>query len=118
MATTFSELWDELKAGAEVEWQKLEAAVVSFEHNIVPIIEADIVAVLSQFKDLAIQTVLNLAKAEFADLTGQEKQSTVVTTIFQAAEAAGKQVAIEDARMFAQQTYDAVASALGQKQGN
>jgi hypothetical protein len=86
--------------------------VVAFEHNIVPVIEADIAAVLSQFKSLAVQTVLDLAKAEMNVLTGAEKQSTVVTTLFQAVEAAGKEVAIQDLRMFAQQAFDAVAGAL------
>lgn len=112
MTNTFEELWTELKADAEAEWNALKAKAVEFEHTIVPVIEADIVAVLSQFKTLAIQTVLNLAQAEFNALSGAEKQSNVVTTVFQASEAAGKAVAIQDVRMFAQQAYDAVATTL------
>ena len=112
MASTFSELWNELKAEAVAEIAKLKAEVADFEHTIVPVIESDVASVLSQFKNLAVTTVLNLAKAEMSVLTGAEKQSTVVTTVFQAVEAAGKEVAIQDVRMLAQQAFDAVGSAL------
>lgn len=108
MASTFAELGAELIADAEAAWQKIKDTAIEIEHNIVPVIEADIVAVLSQFKQLAIDTVLNFAQAEFNNLTGAEKQSNVVTTVFQAAEAAGKNMAIQDARLLAQQAYDAV----------
>lgn len=112
MANTFEDLWTELKTDAAAEWDVIKAKAVEIEHTIVPVIEADVVAVLSQFKTLAIQTILDLAKAEFAALTGAEKQSNVVTTVFQAAEAAGTTIAIQDVRMFAQQAYDAVASTI------
>lgn len=108
MASTFAELAHDLIETAERAWEAIKAEAIDFEHRIVPVIEADIVAVLGQFKQLAIDTVLNFAKAEFDNLTGAEKHSNVVTTVFQAAEAAGKQVAIQDVRMFAQQAYDAV----------
>lgn len=111
-AVTFPDLWGELKSEASAEWAKLKAEAVSFEHTVIPIIEADVVAILSQFKTLAVQTVLSLAQAEFAALSGSEKQSTVVTTVFQAAEAQGLNVAIQDVRMFAQQAYDAVATTV------
>jgi len=111
-ATTFSQLLANLKAEAVAEIAKLKAQAIEFEHTIVPVIEADIAATLDQFKSLAVTTILNLAKSEFVAISGQEKQSTVVTTVFQAAEAAGKSIAIQDVRMFAQQAYDAVAGEL------
>lgn len=110
--TTFSGLWDDLKAEANTLVQGAIAEGKKLEETIVPLIEADAVAVLSQFKTLAIQTVISLGAGELSALSGQEKQSTVVTTVFQAAQAAGKQVAIEDVRMFAQQAYNAVATTL------
>lgn len=107
-ATTFEELWQELEDGAKTLLAEAGEKLQEIEANIVPTIEADIVMVLSQFKELAIQTVLQFASAEFATLTGQEKQGNVVTTIFQAAEAAGKTIAITDAQLLAQQAYNAV----------
>lgn len=110
MAKTFEELWTELKAEAAAEWQNVEADVKAEWQKVKPVVEADVVAVLSQFKKLAVQTVINLGKAEFASLTGAEKQGTVITTIFQAAEAAGKDLAISDARLLGQQAYDYVSA--------
>jgi signal transduction histidine kinase len=65
-ATTFSELAAELKAEAIAAWDAVKAEAVSIEHTIVPVIEADIATVLSQFSGLAVQTVLNFAKAPSA----------------------------------------------------
>lgn len=110
MASTFEDLWSELKSDAAKEWETIKAGAVEIEHNIVPVVEADLVAALTQFKQLAISTVLNLAKAEFNVLTGQEKQSSVVTTVFQAAEAQGVQLGISDVRGFAQDVFTAVAT--------
>lgn len=110
MANTFEDLWSELKADAAKEWETIEAGATQIEHNIVPVVESDLVAALTQFKQLAITTVLNLAKSEFDVLTGQEKQSSVVTTVFQAAEAKGVQLGIADVRGFAQDVFTAVAA--------
>lgn len=110
MASTFSDLWTELKADAAAEWATIKAEAVQVENSIVPVVEADLVAALSQFKQLAITTVLNLAKSEFDVLTGQEKQSSVVTTVFQAAEEKGVQLGISDVRGFAQDVFTAVAA--------
>lgn len=111
-ATTFEGLWTELEDGAKALLAEAGEKLQEIEANIVPTIEADIVMVLSQFKDLAIQTVMQFASAEFANMTGQEKNGNVVTTVFQAAEAAGKNIAIQDAQLLAQQAYNAVATNL------
>lgn len=111
MAVTFAELGQELVADAKAAWAKLKAEATEIEHDIVPVAEADIVAVLSQFKQLAIDTVLKFAAAEFGSLTGNEKQGNVVTAVIQAAEAEGKTIALQDAAMLAQQAYDAVKTA-------
>lgn len=109
---TFAGLWDDMKAEAK----SLVAAAIAegkkLEATIVPLIESDAATILSQFKTLAIQTVIALGSAELSALSGQEKQSTIVTTVYQAAQAAGKQIAIQDVRMFAQQAYNAVATQL------
>lgn len=115
MARTFAELFIELKAEAIAEWAAIANKVVEFEHTIVPIIEADIVAVLSQFKTLAVKTVIEMGAAGMAQLSGGEKFGTVVTRVFMAAQAAGKQVAIEDVRLLAQQAFNAVSGALAPK---
>ena len=111
-ATTFAQLWDNLKAEAVTEIAKLKADAVAFEANIVPTIEADIVTVLDQFKSLAINTVLKFAQAEFANMSGEEKLGNVVTTVVQAAESAGKSIALGDAQTLAQQAFNAVSGAL------
>jgi hypothetical protein len=111
-ANNFADLWNELKAEAVAEVAKLKADAVALEKSIVPVVEADIATVLSQFKTLAIQMVLQMAQGGLAAATGAEKQGVVITSVFQAAEAAGKQIAIQDAQMLAQQAFTAVATAL------
>lgn len=113
MATTFSELWAELKTEALNAWQTVKADALALEHNIVPVIEADIATALSQFKTVAVNTVMSLATTEFANLTGAQKQAITLNTIVQSAIAAGKTVAIQDAKVLAQQAFNAVASTVG-----
>jgi hypothetical protein len=108
-ATTFAELWSELKSDAAASVAAVKAEAVALETQIVPVIESDIVLVLSQLKQLAIDTVLTAAKEA---LTGGEKLGLVVTTVLQAAEAEGKAIAVGDAQMLAQQAYYAVSTAL------
>jgi hypothetical protein len=112
MGSTFADLWTELKAEAVSQIAALEADAAVVEANITPIVESDLVALFGQFKTLLISTVLNLAKAEFSNLTGQEKQGNVVTTVFQAAEASGVSLLLSDATMLAQQAYNAVGASL------
>lgn len=112
MATTFSQLWDEIKTAALNEVQSVKNIIVQWEGRIVPTIEADLVTVLSQFKSLAVNMVTTLAAAEFANLTGGQKQTITVNTIIQSALAAGKPVALQDAQLLAQQAYQAVKAAV------
>ena len=109
-ATTFSELWTELKADAEAAVSAAKANLVSLEQNIVPVIESDLVLVFNQLKGLAIQAVISAAASS---LSGNEKFGTVVTTVFQTAEAQALNIGIQDAQLLAQQAYLAVASAVG-----
>lgn len=115
MASTFADLWTELKAEASAEVAKLKADLVSIEHNILPVIETDVATVLSQFKGLAISLVVQFAGDAFKAVSGEEKLGTVVTAVYQAAVGAGKTLAIQDAQLFAQQAYNAVATAVAPK---
>lgn len=110
MATTFSELWLEIEGAAASAVAAVKSEIASIENQIVPVIEADLVLALSQLKDIAIAAVLDAAKMA---ISGEEKLSTVVTTVFQHAEANAIAVGIEDVRLLAQQAYHAVAKAVG-----
>ena len=55
---------------------------------------------------------MSLATAEFANLTGTQKNAITVNTIVQSAIAAGKTLALQDAQMLAQQAYHAVATSV------
>jgi hypothetical protein len=112
MATTFSELWAEMKTEALNIWQSVKAEAVTLEHNLVPAIESDLVTVLSQFKGVALNTVMSLAGAEFANLTGTQKNAITVNTIVQTALATGKAVALQDAQLLAQQAYNGLTTTV------
>lgn len=113
MATTFSELWDEIKTAALNEVQVVKNDLVQWEGKIVPVVETDLVTVLSQLKGLAISLVTQFATAEFANLTGVQKQAITVTSLVQSAIASGKTLAVQDAQVLAQQAYNAVQYAVG-----
>jgi hypothetical protein len=112
MATTFAGLWDELKAEAAAEVANLKTDAKVLEANIAPVVESDVATVLSQFKALAISLVTQFAGDAFKAVSGEEKIGTLVTAVYQAAVGAGKNIAIQDAQMFAQQAFNAVAVAL------
>jgi len=116
MANTFSELWEEIKTAALNAVQTVKADLIQWEHAAVPEIEKDLVLVLSQLKSLAVNMVTTLATAEFANLTGGQKQTITINTIIQSALAAGKPVALQDAQLLAEQAYHAVKSAVGASQ--
>lgn len=109
-ATNFEELWQEIKTDAEKFWQTLEGDAVAVAKNIVPVVEAAVVTGLGQLKDLAIQTVTAFAGAEFDHLTGNDKHSQSVTTVFQTAEANGIAVGIADVQALIKNTYDVLAA--------
>lgn len=111
-ATTFAELWDELKTDALNAWQVVKSDVQQWEGAIVPVVKADLVTVLGQFKTVALNTVMQLATAEFANLTGAQKNTITTNTIVQAALANGKQIGIQDAQMLAQQAYNGLGAAV------
>ena len=109
-ATTFTELWAELKAEATAAWASVKGEVTIIEHNIVPVVESDIATILSQLKAAAVNTVMTLAQQEFANLTGTQKNTITVNTIVQSAIASGKTILTQDAAVLAQQAYQAVAT--------
>lgn len=113
-ATTFAQLWDELKTEALNVVSNLKAEFISFEKKAVPVAEADISAILSQLKGIAVSTVTTLATQEFANLTGGQKTTITANSIMQTAIAIGKPIGQQDAAMLAQQAYygfnDAVAT--------
>lgn len=114
MATTFSELFAEIKTAALNEVQKLKASFAVFEAKAVPVIEADLVAIGSQVKGVAVSLASTLAMQEFSNLTGAQKQAITVKSIMATAVALGKPLVENDAIMFAQQAYhgsqDAIAT--------
>lgn len=112
-ANTFGQLFENLKTAALNAWQSLKNTAIAIEHDIVPVIEQDIAIVLSQFQGVAVNTILSLASTSFSNLSGTQKNQITVNAIVQAALANGKQIAIQDAQMLAQQAYNAVASTLG-----
>ncbi len=112
MATTFAGLWDELKADAAAEVARLKSGAKALEANLAPVVESDVAGVLSQFRGLAISLVTQFAGDAFRTVSGEEKIGTLVTALSQAALGAGKAIAGEGARMFAQQAFHAVAAAL------
>lgn len=111
-ATTFAGLWDDLKTEALNAWQAVKADAAALETSLVPVVESDIATVLSQFKTVAINTVMTLATSQFANLTGAQKNTITVNTVVQSALASGKTVALQDATMLAQQAYNALASTV------
>lgn len=115
MATTFSELWEEIRTAALNEVQSLKNTLVQWEHNAVPVVEADLVLALGQFKSFAVNMITTLATAEFQNLTGGQKNAITVQTILSAAKSAGKDLAVQDAQLLAQQAYNAVLTAAGSK---
>src|SRR5258706_14846469 len=102
MVNTFSALWDELKTEALNAWESVKNEAVYLEHTFVPILEQDIVLVLSQFKGLAVNIIMTLAKQEFDNLTGGQKNIITVQTILSAAASGGKEIALQDAQILAQ----------------
>lgn len=110
--TSFAALWDELKTDALNLWQSVQGKAVAAEAKIVPVIEQDIMLVLSQFRSVATNMVMTLATAEFNNLTGAQKNTITAATIVSAAKAAGQSVLQQDAQMLAQQAYHAVATTL------
>jgi hypothetical protein len=111
-ATTFAQLWDELKTEALNVVQNMKAEFKAFEAKAVPVLEADLALVLSQVKGVAVTTAATLATAEFANLTGGQKQTITVNSILQTAIALGKPIAQQDAQMLAQQAFHGTQDAI------
>lgn len=108
---TFSSMFADLKTEAVAEWEKLKgeaaADVAYIAASLGPVIKSEAAVVLSQFKTVAIQTVIMLARQEYATLTGAQKNGITANTILQSAYASGKSVALQDAATFAQDAFDA-----------
>lgn len=110
--TTLSQFWETLKTDALNLWQTVKADVTAEAVKFEPIVEADLVLVLSQLKTVALNTIMALATAEFQNLTGTQKNTITVNTIVQSAVASGKTIALQDAQLLAQQSYNALATAV------
>lgn len=113
MANTFADLFEEIKTAALNAVQSLKGKLVQFEHDAVPVIEQDLLLLLNQFKGVAVSLVTTLAQQEFENLTGAQKNTITVQTIVASAKAAGKDIAVQDAQLLAQQAYNAVKYAVG-----
>lgn len=104
----FSDLITRLEADAKAEWQRVEAAGEQIVQELVPVVEDAFSSAVADFGQLAVATVISFMKAEFAVITGQEKQGNVVTALIQTAEAQAKTLAIGDAQALAKSAYLAV----------
>lgn len=111
-ATTFAQLWDEIKTEALNVVQNLKAEFVTFETKAVPVVEADLVAIFSQLKGIATTTAATLATQEFANLTGGQKTTITLNSIMATAVALGKPIVQQDAQMIAQQAYHGTQDAI------
>lgn len=107
----FLQVFQNLEAFAEKEWEVIKQDAIAIEQKLAPIVENAFVELANAFGQLAVQTVIRLMGAGFSALTGQEKNGVTVTTIIQAAEAAGKQVLLSDAQALAKNAYVAVVGA-------
>ena len=111
-ATTFAQLWDEIKTEALNVVQNLKAEFSAEEKKVVPVVEADLAMIFSQLKGVAVSTAATLATQEFANLTGAQKQSITINSIMSTAVALGKPVVQQDAQMLAQQAYHGTQDAI------
>lgn len=111
---TFGDLFQSLKAAAVAELKKLETEAADefaiLKTTVLPVIEADVVAVLKDLEGIAMAAIVEIAKD--VSMPGHEKFGVVVTRVFQAAEAQGKSVVLQDIQMFVQQAYNALATSL------
>lgn len=111
-ATTFAQLWQEMETEALNLVSAAKAEIGVLEKGLVPVVETDLVTVLGQFKAVALNTVMAMAGAEFANLTGTQKNSITVNTIVQTAVASGKQISLQDAQLLAQQAFNGLSTAV------
>lgn len=105
---TLKDIVAQLEGWAEEEWQKVEAEAVKIEQEVEPVVESSFAQAVSQFGQLAVSTVTNLMTSAGAALSGGEKLNLTVTTITDAAEQAGVQLAAADATALANNAYTAV----------
>lgn len=112
MVNTFNDLFEEIKTAAFNAVQSLKGKLVQFEHAAVPVIEQDLLILLNQFKGLAVNLVTTLAQAEFENLTGTQKNTITVQTILASVKSSGKDIAVQDAQLLAQQAFNAVKFAV------
>jgi len=110
--TTFEELWSNLKARGVEFWHTIEADAKAAEVRIVPILEADLVGIFSQFIGVAQSLIVKFASAEYDVLTGAQKQSNVATLLAESMQSAGHDImaiGMTAVTGFVKQTFDALA---------
>lgn len=105
---TLNDILAPLEDFAKAIWAKVEAEAIVIEQKIEPVIESGLALAVTQFGQLAVQTVVNLMGAAGAALSGGEKLNLTVTTVTDAAQKAGVQLAAHDATALAQNAYIAV----------
>lgn len=104
----FRDLIAQLEGFAATEWKKVEAEGRQIEQELVPVLEDGFAKAVADFGQLAIQLAVSFMSAEFAALTGGEKNGRIVTTLVQEAERQSKALAIQDAQALAKNAYLAV----------
>lgn len=92
-----SDVFDQLKALAAAEWERIKAEGIAIEQKIVAVEQDTLGAAVEQFGAFAMQTITGLMTAEWAHLTGTEKNNLAVTTLIDKAEQDAKKLLHADA---------------------
>jgi len=100
-----------LAAAAAAEWAKIKAEGIVIEQELVADAKTTFATVVEQFGPLVMSTISNLATAEFASLTGGEKQNLAVTTVVDKAAQSGIVLLAEDATALVKNGFEAFQAA-------
>jgi len=109
-AAGLADAWTNLLAWADAKWTAFEGDVSSFVNTEVPILEADVVALLNAFgEDLIGDAVTALGTGSTPGATA----SSIVTSLVQKVEAQGAAIVISTAQTAASQIVTAAQAKLG-----
>lgn len=116
---TLSTVAQQFEAFAAAEWARIKAAGIVIAQDIEKGAEAgasaaitEFEALVTQFGPFALQTVSNLATAEFNHLSGNEKNNLAVTTVVDNAAQAGVALVAQDASTIVKNAWLAFTGAI------
>lgn len=118
-AATLSTVAQKFEAFAAAEWARIKAEGIVIAQEIETGVEAGASAAITEFEMLvtqlgpfALQTVSNLATAEFNHLSGNEKNNLAVTTVVDNAEQQSISIAAQDASTIVKNAWMAFTGAM------